>query len=634
MKKIACLAGMMMLSVGLFGQQIGTQGEEFLERIASELVERGIEGEIESLLDHFEDLLSAPLDINRASAEQLEGLLLLTDFQIASLLEYRSTGGDVLSAAELQLVNGFDKNTVDLLRPFVRFGSHAAGHGAWSGNRSDLLVKGWWKEDAQEYLGPRFYSQVKYKWSCGERFQAGFLLEKDNGEEILTKGVPLGDFLSFHLQAKELSVRDWAVVSNVVLGDYLVRLGQGLVMWGGFSFSGGEAVQGVMKRGAKLVPYTSSDENSFLRGAAATVKRGLGGYRSVSLTTFFSLKSVDAKIKDGKYTTLYTDGLHNTESTLASRKSLGEIIYGASLQYNGPKVRVGLNWAGYGYDALCGKKVQEYNKWQIYQGQWGNFSADMVALVGKARVFGELATDYGGSMAFIGGVLLRRGEWDLSGTARSYSRSYIAPYAGAYSTISSCSNQTGFSLKGSRNFHGGRKVSMGVDYTCHPWKRYNISEPSSTAKLWGRWDTTSEKFSWNVKLYGNWASWKQEYKVGVKGAVGGEVSRILQLKLRWETVSFCMEETGFGAGIEAVLGKSGGNARLVLRSAYYNCREWNTRLYMYEYDLPSSFSSTLMYGEGVKHYVLFSYKFGRKTTFYIKADDVPRVKIGLKMRFF
>ncbi len=121
-----------MLSAGLLGQQIGTQGEELLERVASELVERGVEGEIEGLLEHFENLLEAPLDINRATAEQLEELHLLTDFQIAGLLEYRSTGGDVLSAAELQLVHGFDKSTVDLIRPFVRFGNKVMGGCTWS----------------------------------------------------------------------------------------------------------------------------------------------------------------------------------------------------------------------------------------------------------------------------------------------------------------------------------------------------------------------------------------------------------------------------------------------------------------------------------------------------------------------
>ena len=282
----------MMLSVGLFSQQIGKQGEEFLERVAAELVERGVEAGIEGLLEHFENLLEVPLDVNRAGAEELEELLLLTDFQIASLLEYRSSSGNVLSAAELQLINGFDKSTVDLIRPFVRFGSGAGLPDAGKGSRSDLLVKGWWKKDAQEYVGPKFYTQVKYKWQWGEKLQAGFTLEKDNGEEILTKGVPLGDFLSFHLSAREIPVRDWAVVSDIVLGDYLVKLGQGLVMWGGFSLSGGEDVQGAMKRGSRIAPYTSSDENAFLRGGAATVKRNLRGYRSVGLTLFFSLKDV------------------------------------------------------------------------------------------------------------------------------------------------------------------------------------------------------------------------------------------------------------------------------------------------------------------------------------------------------
>ena len=623
----------MMLSAGLLGQQIGTQGEELLERVASELVERGVEGEMESLLEHFEDLLEAPLDINRATAEQLEGLYLLTDFQIASLLEYRSTGGDVLSAAELQLVHGFDKSAVDLIRPFVCFGSLATGSGiSHRGGRGDLLVKGWWKKDTEEYLGPHFYSQMKYKWKYEEKLQLGITLEKDYGEEFLTGGVPMGDFLSFHFGIKDVGIKDVATISNAVLGDYLVRLGQGLVMWGGFSFSGGEAAQGFLKRGADIVPYTSSDENNFLRGAAATVKRSMPGYRSIALTMFFSLKDVDARIKDGKYTSLLTDGLHNTESSVAVRKSLGEIVYGASLQYNAMKMRIGVNWAGYGYDALCDRRVQDYNRYQIYQGQWGNCSIDMVALLGRTRVFGELAMDYGGSGALVAGISSRVGDWDLSGIVRSYSRSYIAPYAGAYSTISSCSNQSGIAFVAGKNFFKGGKFSVGGSYTFHPWERYNIGKPSSTAKLWGRWERSSEKCSWNIKLYGNWDSYGCKHKVGVKGMLAGEAARNLQLKLRWETVAWRMDKVGFGAGAEGVYGN--GKTKVVLRCAYYNCRDWNTRLYMYEYDLPSSFSSTLMYGEGLKYYALVSCKMGRKTALYLKIDEIPRVKVGLKMRFF
>ena len=178
----------MMLSVGLFSQQIGKQGEEFLERVAAELVERGVEGEIEGLLEYFENLLEVPLDINRAGAEQLEELLLLSDFQIASLLEYRSSSGNVLSAAELQLINGFDKSTVDLIRPFVRFGSGAGLPDAGKGSRSDLLVKGWWKKDGQEYLGPNFYTQVKYKWQWERSCRPDSHWKKIMGRKFSPKG--------------------------------------------------------------------------------------------------------------------------------------------------------------------------------------------------------------------------------------------------------------------------------------------------------------------------------------------------------------------------------------------------------------------------------------------------------------
>ena len=108
----------MVLGVGAMAQE----KEVILERIAEELVEMGYEGEMEGVQEHLGELLRKPLDINRASAEELENLMLLTDFQIASLLEYRNSNGYILSTAELALVNGFYNGIAELLRPFIIFG--------------------------------------------------------------------------------------------------------------------------------------------------------------------------------------------------------------------------------------------------------------------------------------------------------------------------------------------------------------------------------------------------------------------------------------------------------------------------------------------------------------------------------
>ena len=633
--------------------------QEFMEKMVEEESEAGWE----ELEGYFMYRIRHPLNINSAGREELEGLHLLTDFQIASLLEYRNRSGHILSRAELQLVNGFDAASVSLIAPLVTFGqgdsyddTYFAGRRgrdtlAWYRKTTlELYAKWWWKESDEEWLGPEFYSQVKFKGDYNNKFKFGFTAEKDAGEFLWPgvfgegagggkagmegKPAPDVDFLSGYLMANDVPLGGKLKVSDFVAGDYAVRLGQGLVVWNGTSFGAGSTVQGMYRRGAQLNPYTSSDENGFMRGVGATLRRNFSVGKGVGATAFFSLKDVDARIKDGKYTSLKTDGLHNTESTLQTRKTLGELVYGVSVQYWNHKIKVGLNWAGYGYDAHNGRNVQEYNKYQMYDGQWGNFSIDLNAIWDRKRIFMEAACDYGGSMAVLGGMTFRWRRWDCAATLRSYSKSYIAPYAGAYSTNSSCSNQNGLNLVAQKNIGWGKRLSCGFDAVHYPWKRYGVPEESGAVKLWCRLEQEGEKVNWNMKLYGSADTYETDFKCGVKGYLCYDAAGWLQVKVRGEAVTIEGADWGAAAGAELVATSRGGRLRGILHGAYYNCREWECRLYMYEYDLPLSYSSRMQYGEGMAAYALFSYKMGRKSALYIKGDSSGKVKLGLKMRFF
>ena len=671
MKGILCSIGFVLCGLSAVAQVGSKEGigsgagqlwgiQEFMEK----MVEEGNGAGWEELEGYFLYRIRHPLDINSAGREELEGLHLLTDFQIESLLEYRNRSGHILSRVELQLLNGFDAASVSLIAPLITFGqgdssdddTYFAGRRgedtlAWYRKAmAELYIKWWWKESGEEWLGPDFYSQLKFKGDYNNRFKVGFTAEKDAGE-LLWPGVfgegtavgkawaggktaPVVDFLSGYIMANDVHLGGKLKVSDFVAGDYAVRLGQGLVLWNGTSFGAGTTVQGTYKRGAQLNPYTSSDENDFMRGAAATLKRSFSVGKGVGVTAFFSLKEVDARIKDGKYTSLKTDGLHNTESTLQTRETLGEIIYGTSFQYWNHKVKVGFNWAGYGYDAHNGRTVQEYNKYQMYDGQWGNFSIDLNAVWGRNRIFLEAACDYGGSLAVLGGMAFRWRGWDCGTALRSYSRSYIAPYAGAYSTISQCSNQNGVHLVAQKNIGGGRKLSCGLDAVHYPWVRYGVPEESGALKLWCRVERQNEPLSWNVKFYGSADTYETGFKCGVKGYLCYDAASWLQLKVRSEAVTVEGANWGAAAGAELVATAMRGRFRGILHGAYYNCKEWNCRLYMYEYDLPLTYSSRLQYGEGAASYAMVSYKFRRSGTLYLKGDGEGKVKVGLKMRFF
>ena len=83
--------------------------------------------DVESLdqqeIDRFFFYAAHPLRINSASLSRLVSSGLFSQYQAACLLDYRQRQGDVLSVAELALVDGFGEGTARALAPFLSFES-------------------------------------------------------------------------------------------------------------------------------------------------------------------------------------------------------------------------------------------------------------------------------------------------------------------------------------------------------------------------------------------------------------------------------------------------------------------------------------------------------------------------------
>src|SRR5688572_781377 len=62
----------------------------------------------EELYENMALLLSNPINLNKASAEELRFLNLLSESQVQNLVKYRNENGALLSIYELQAVAGFD----------------------------------------------------------------------------------------------------------------------------------------------------------------------------------------------------------------------------------------------------------------------------------------------------------------------------------------------------------------------------------------------------------------------------------------------------------------------------------------------------------------------------------------------
>lgn len=636
--------------------------EEMIQETLLAMPEEAGERSAALALEYFQQLLERPLSINRAKREELERLMFLSGFQIESLLRYREEHGDILSETELSLLNGFNERIASVLACFVVFGESGAGSRRASGNffrdcYSTLLLKSgrrWeWRRgtEREEQIGDPYYMYLRYRVDYLEKIQFGFTLEKDAGEKFLSpQKIPMGDFLSFHTAWQGVRARGWNTA--ILLGDFSARFGQGLTLWNSFNLGTASGPQGLYKRGAPVLPYTSSDENNFLRGMAVYARKepkhaGRTALKEIGITAVCSYNGVDANVNGDSYTSVISGGLHTGGNTWKNRKSMHEWLGGVNVSLLFNRFRCGVSWISYGYDKRNGRRVLPYNRYQMYDGTWGNLSADFYAVSGRFRFFGEVAADYGPNLAALLGTVFRVGKGEIGLLARSYSRAYIAPHANAYSTGSGCYNQTGVVCN--LLYPVGRmKLSANLDMTYYPWERWNVPAASAVVKGFVKAEYTGVCWHGYIRLSESFSTYRFHNKVGVRGVLGYKAGHNLEIKGRMEFAYAGKQVRGGtgkapgafpGTGSKVWNGACGyafatdldyrwkaGRCRLQIRAACFHAVDWDTRIYMYEADLPGSYRSSVLYGTGVKGYALFRYKAGRHAELYLKGDGCGYIK--------
>jgi hypothetical protein len=115
---------LLILGFWLLTLQVLAQGKDkptidlqhFIERLFPFQEE---EIDYEAIYELLLELYQSPLDLNRATAEELLATFLLSPVQIQSLLAYRNEQGDFLSIYELQAIPEIDAYTLENLLPFL-----------------------------------------------------------------------------------------------------------------------------------------------------------------------------------------------------------------------------------------------------------------------------------------------------------------------------------------------------------------------------------------------------------------------------------------------------------------------------------------------------------------------------------
>ncbi|MBR0534037.1 MAG: helix-hairpin-helix domain-containing protein [Bacteroidales bacterium] len=580
MRKLAFILSFLLAVQSVLAQDVMRGIEDLLEQMQGE--ETGASPE--SLVQWYEDLLRNPLNINAATRSQLEQLQVLSLFQIESLLEYREEYGDILSLTELAAVDGFGKEMVDALSPFIILG---AGEAEGAGTYSEVRSRVKWKT-SQEGL----YRYARYLGGAG-RFSYGATFESDAQESLFP------DFISAHLKYD-------AGRFKLLLGDFTASYGQGLAMDKSFSMSALGSPAAILKRRNDFRAYTSSGENDALRGLAASLDLGSRG----RLQAFFSAASLDATVTDSTYSSLPATGYHRTDFQKAQKNALHEFVGCVNYTFETDVLQLSLTATAYGYDRKNARRVQEYNRFQMYDGLFGNIALSALYSTGHCRIYAESALDRRGTPAALAGTLWSPGYgFEASVQLRYYPKEYIANHAGAYSSLSTVSNQYGFLANILARPADGLTITAMCDAAYHPHVRYRIDTPSFVAKVKARCEYAAD--SWSASLQDNYAfkDYEDSHRHLLKLSAVLRPSSRLSLSGRGDCVLLFAGDKAQdrrGYRLERGLGASLGidwraAERLALwgGAAYFDSPSSSTRIYACEKDLPQSFSVVSYGGRGV-----------------------------------
>ena len=218
----------------------------------------------QEVFDRFDAFASRPVRINLASESRLLSCGLFSRYQVASITDYRRSSGDILSVAELSLLDGFGGGIARALAPFVSFETRAApGSSSLGKGRvgTEAVIRGAAQETEGRWSGS---GALKLRTGDDERWMLSMAVKEAFDASRWPPDAISGSAALYGRR----------IPASFVLGDYNVRTGQGLLLWSGFSLSGVQSAAAMDRHPSGISPAWTLSPGTAHRGAAASVSLG------------------------------------------------------------------------------------------------------------------------------------------------------------------------------------------------------------------------------------------------------------------------------------------------------------------------------------------------------------------------
>ncbi len=591
--------------------------------IAEELAINDADSEAAAIfIEQLNALTEDPVLINSGDESDLSRLFFLNDFQIKSIIDYTTSKGKIVSAYEIALIPGFDRRTAEMMIPFIIFnGKPAPEKEDFSFNNSLMLnaITGSHEAGTSD-LGSPWKMLARYKVTNGN-IAGGFTVEKDAGEKFLYGTPPLPDFLSGYI-----SYSSGRILKKLIIGDFAARFGNGINL--NTSIRTGYLINSAsyMTVRNEFRPYTSSDENNFLRGMAAELKM-----KKLDISLFFSQHKADATVKmqgdsSGQYIeSLYKSGLHNTPSLLEKKDTVDEMLAGINFTYNFRSLKIGTLWSLNRFSIPFLTDIKEPENIYRFSSNANNvFSFYYNLMSGKFLFFGELSGNSLHKIAALQGVTIRPSDrLTINLIYRNYSPGFISFHGSAPGRNSSVNNEKGltgnFTLEAASHLF----ISAVCDLSFFPWLKYRCDFPSKSVRQELRVNYVPlDDLNFDISFVSSRYENNSTSRPGIPG-IEKTLTRSFKIQARYSPqnnvtltsrVDFKIVTPSSAKGTLLLQDISYRFQRIPLtiwfRYCFFKCDDWDSRLYTYENDLLYSYCIPALSGEGTRSYILAKMEIG------------------------
>lgn len=630
-------------TVKILGDTIDTREGGDIEILLENQTE---DAEDSGLLEKLTQLETNPVELNTASAADIQKIPYIDAILAAKIIEYRVKNKKFISIAELRYVEGIDDELYNKINKYVLVKSSAVDYikdefgiiqkirdtrkSALS--RLGVQLRTRFSNDLQpsrgylppvKYLGPRpkFYNRLIAKYSAGRfNFEGSLLTEKDPGE------LNWADHIGGYLEMKS----DIAL-NQLIAGDYILEFGQGITLWGSYSFSkSSDAVSGIKKKGDGIDSYNSVNEVQYFRGVAGKVNLpvNIGDF---SLYGFYSNNSIDASIDTvlNQLSSDYIDGYHRTQSEINRKNAGKERLYGGRLQYESKlpvTTKLGLTYYNSEFD-----KPFKYKGLFDFSGTKSNaVGVDYDIVLKNINVFGEWARSYTDIVGGVTGVkILFFKLADVVFMVRNYPKNFIMLHSYGFGEQSGTS-QNEFGLYSGIRFKIGKLAVINAYYDQYKFPYATFYNPVPTS---GRDFMTFTQ--WNIArgftLITRYKNETKEDVTSVKNIYGLEedkiydrtqanyriqfdydIYRTFRVRSRFEYVF--VDNSGYKTSEKGLLFFSDirvspiRNLIIDGRFIIFQTDSYDSRIYEFENELNGVVSNQGLYGKGRRWYLMLKYK--------------------------